>query len=252
MKCAMVVLFVLGAGAAMAQEDPAARIRQRIDQEMKDVLETTRKSLRELVLKELASAGIGDRSLGAQVDRFAKSLVDDPLHNRLRGLLLSKDGRELVERFMTEQNLDNVESLVESYFEKQKNGKFRVREEFEEVLEQMLDSVAPAEAPKAAAGPSRLDQLGFKFAALTDDERKALDCVKPYGLKVTQVDKGSPAGKAGLRTGDIIILVDGKAVSPENASKLLDAARAGTIEFSYWRDKDVHKAKVTINDRRPK
>jgi len=250
MKCAMVVLFVLGAGAAMAQEDPAARIRQRIDQEMKDVLETTRKSLRELVLKELASAGIGDRSLGAQVDRFAKALVDDPLHNRLRGLLLSKDGRELVERFMTEQNLDNVESLVESYFEKQKNGKFRVREEFEEVLEQMLDSVAPAEAPKAPS--SSLEKFGFTFAELTEDERKPWDISKPHGLKVTNVTKDGPADKAGLRKGDIVILIDGKPASPADAAKVLESTKTGTVELSYGRDKDIHKAKMTLDKRSSK
>ena len=255
MKMAIGVLLAVGAIASevQAQDDAAVRIRKRLDVEMKDALEKSRKGMLEFVAKELAAAGIGERSLSAQIRKFADNLVDDSLHSRLKRLLLSKDGRELVEEFMSEQNMEELETLVESYFEKNKNGKYRVREEFAEVLEQMLDSVAPVDAPKAAPAGKDAGALGLKCVALEDGDRLWAGVPGDLGVKITDVTEGGPAAKAGLRKHDIITLIGGKRLTMANVEEVVKALPVNSdINLTYHRGKSMENAKLTIEDRRPK
>lgn len=223
MKLATIVLLISGATAAGAQDDAGARIRKRLEREMEAVLETTRQSLRELVLKELSSAGIGEKSLGAQIGKFANNLVNDQLHNRLKQLLLSRDGRDLVETFMAEQNLDDLNGIVESYFEKDKNGKYRIREEFEDVLAQLLDNAAP---PTPSAGSIGIDLV--------------VDWANPdaKGLKVAGVTAGGPAAAAGIKAGDLLISVTGRDLTSSNVEEVMKSLKPGQeVKIVYERDK---------------
>ena len=190
---------------------------------MESVLATTRQSLRDLVLKELSSAGIGEKSLGAQIGKFANSLVNDDLHNRLKKLLLSQDGRDLVEQFMSEQNLDDLNAIVESYFDKDKNGKYRIREEFEDVLAQLLDNAAP---PAPSAGSIGIDLV--------------IDRANPdaKGLKVAGVTAGGPAAAAGIKAGDLLISVAGRDLASSNVEEVMKALKPGqVVKIVFERDK---------------
>ncbi len=62
-------------------------------------------------------------------------------------------------------------------------------------------------------GHVRRGQLGVTAQDLTPELAKALDISGHKGAVVAQVDKGSPAAKAGLKAGDVIVAVDGKPVS---------------------------------------
>ncbi len=240
MKIATILLLVASANAAAAQEDPAARIRKRLEKEISEALAQARKSVRELVLKELSAAGIGHAEksgLAGQIEKFAKSLVNDKLHNRLKELLLSKEGQDLVESFMTEQNMDNLDELVQSYFDKA-DGKYRVREEFEEVLAQMLDSVAPVEPGKAGTiAPA----LGIRFAASAE------------GLKITDVTEGGPAARAKLQKDDVILSIGGKQLSASNVDEVLKSLAPKTeFPVTYTRGKSTQSTTLTPDERRPK
>lgn len=59
----------------------------------------------------------------------------------------------------------------------------------------------------------------------------------PQGIYVNEVDEGSPAEMAGIRTGDIITAVDGESVaSSEQLSKLIKGKSVGsTVEISIYR-----------------
>ena len=221
MKMAMAVLLIAGATAAEAQDDGGARLKKRLDQEFNAAITRTRQSLRDYVLKELADAGIGAASLSAQIERFARSLVDDDLHNRLKKLLLSPQGKELVQEFMDSQNMQSLDSLIEAYFEKNKNGKHAVREEFEEVLAQMLDSIAPP-----AAGSIGIDLL--------------IDKANPdsKGLRVAGVTEGGPAAAAGLKAGDLILSVGGRELTSRNVEEIMKSLKPGQeVKIVYERDK---------------
>lgn len=54
--------------------------------------------------------------------------------------------------------------------------------------------------------------LGVSLVDLTDELREHLGAPKDAGILVSSVEDGSPAEKAGIRVGDIIVGVDGKDV----------------------------------------
>jgi Do/DeqQ family serine protease len=59
--------------------------------------------------------------------------------------------------------------------------------------------------------------LGAKLQAVTPDIAESLSLKRPVGALVSSVAAKSPAARAGLRTGDLIVAVDGQAVDDANA-----------------------------------
>jgi Do/DeqQ family serine protease len=59
--------------------------------------------------------------------------------------------------------------------------------------------------------------LGARLQALTPELSKEFDLKRPAGAVVTSVMAGSPAARAGLKTGDVIVTVDGQPVDDPNA-----------------------------------
>lgn len=61
-------------------------------------------------------------------------------------------------------------------------------------------------------GEVRRGRLGVVIQDLTPDLAEALEISAAYGAVVSQVEKGSPADKAGVEAGDVILSVDGETV----------------------------------------
>jgi Do/DeqQ family serine protease len=59
--------------------------------------------------------------------------------------------------------------------------------------------------------------LGAQLQAVTPDLAEGLGLKRPAGALVANVTAGSPAARAGLKTGDLIVGVDGQAVDDPNA-----------------------------------
>src|SRR5664279_3439075 len=59
--------------------------------------------------------------------------------------------------------------------------------------------------------------LGAKLQAITPEIADSMGLKRPAGALVASVQDGSPAGKAGLKAGDVIVSVDGQAVDDPNA-----------------------------------
>jgi serine protease Do len=57
--------------------------------------------------------------------------------------------------------------------------------------------------------------LGVNVVALSAERAQALGLKKPTGVEVTLVDQDAPAGKAGVREGDVIVSLNGKPVESE-------------------------------------
>jgi S1-C subfamily serine protease len=69
---------------------------------------------------------------------------------------------------------------------------------------------------------------------------------------VTQVLRGAPADLSGLRRGDVILAVDGRAIGSQTElyETLWSCASAGDeITLQIWRNKTVHEIKVRTIDR---
>ena len=68
------------------------------------------------------------------------------------------------------------------------------------------------------------------------------------GVQITQVRASTPASKAGLKTGDVIVRLNGKKVT--NASELsqsIDSHRPGnTVTLTYTRNGSTHTVSVKL------
>lgn len=80
--------------------------------------------------------------------------------------------------------------------------------------------------------------LGVQIQAVTEEVAASLDLDKPHGALVAKVTPGSPADKAGLKRGDIIIEVEGDEVKSVRAlPRIIAGIKPGTkIDAAVWRD----------------
>ena len=68
--------------------------------------------------------------------------------------------------------------------------------------------------------------LGARLQAVTPDIAESLGLKRPAGALVASVTATSPAGRAGMKTGDLIIAIDGQAVEDPNAFDYRFATKA--------------------------
>lgn len=77
-------------------------------------------------------------------------------------------------------------------------------------------------------GRPDMGYLGVKAQALNDELAAALGLPEPIGALITAVVKGSPAAKAGLRRGDVIMELDGKKVlDPSELPRMVAFGKIG-------------------------
>lgn len=88
---------------------------------------------------------------------------------------------------------------------------------------------------------------------LTREMAEAMQLADRTGVRVTQVYQGSVAEKAGLRTGDVIIALEGQAIPasrPEHADvfpTMVRQCKVGSeVELTFLRDGAEHRAKVPL------
>lgn len=89
--------------------------------------------------------------------------------------------------------------------------------------------------------------MGVRFRMLDKDTAVLNDL--PEGAYVVEVVPDSPAHKAGIKRGDIIISIDGKKVKEIKGglAGLVSTKKVGdVIEVEYFRDKVVSKLKMTL------
>jgi len=93
--------------------------------------------------------------------------------------------------------------------------------------------------------------LGVGLSALSDEDAAALGLKSRRGALVTSVVSGSPAEKAGLRTNDVVLLVDGEAVESElDCLRKISLLQPGqTATFTIWRDKAEMEFRITVVSR---
>ncbi len=108
--------------------------------------------------------------------------------------------------------------------------------------------------------------LGAKLQAVTADIADSMGLKRPAGALVASVTSGSPADRAGLKAGDVILTVDGQAVDDVNAfdyrfatkplggTAALDLLRAGrslNLKVALQTAPDTARDEITIRSRSP-
>lgn len=234
----IVAVSVMVAPEARAQDDGESGLRKRLNKEMEFYLVRLRESVREIAREELAAA-----SYAARIDRLANNLVDDPLHNRLKELLLSK--------FVNLQYQRAIADLVERKVEKAENGRLRVPWDSDRSLDYLRGRLTAIEEPMA---PTRkCDGLGLGFTELSKFDREWSGIYRKDGLKITEVTEGGPAARAKLQKDDYIIVINATFVTSAYVDEVVKSlGTVGEFEVTYLRDRKYLKATLSLGERRPK
>jgi type II secretory pathway component PulC len=174
--------------------------------------------------------------------------------------------------------LDQFGIEPDQFFDKGKDGKYRLKGELQEMLKNFdfkklfgnspfgdedpiplpKKKAAPrkeepkAEAPKAEAPKAARPWLGVQPEELSDELRAQLDLEDGVGLLVSEVLENSPAQKAGLKKNDILLKIDGRKVKGEEAlAKFMQTAVLGQeTTLTILRKGKEQSLKATISERK--
>lgn len=101
-----------------------------------------------------------------------------------------------------------------------------------------------------AYGEARRGFLGVQISDLTPDMAEAFGLDSTDGALVDKVEEGTPAAKAGIANGDVIVEVDGRPVRSANQLRIRigQIAPGASVEISYVRGGKPGVATVEVGD----
>jgi S1-C subfamily serine protease len=93
--------------------------------------------------------------------------------------------------------------------------------------------------------------LGVRMGDLTSDQAKRLKVPVSDGAVIGLIDNGSPADKAGLKVGDVIVAVDGKkmASATDVVNTISDKSAGDTVQVEYYRGSSKHTVSLKLAER---
>jgi Do/DeqQ family serine protease len=105
-----------------------------------------------------------------------------------------------------------------------------------------------AESAKAGGGHVRMPWIGVRFQSVTPDIAEGLGLSRPKGALVTEVGRDSPGARAGLKTGDLIVSVDGVEINDPSAInyRLATKGIGATATLGVVRDSRQYVATLSL------
>jgi serine protease Do len=93
---------------------------------------------------------------------------------------------------------------------------------------------------------SKGSHLGVRLTPMSADRASALKLDEPRGVEVQVVEAESPAAKAGIHVGDVLLTYNGEEIlSPQQLGRLVGETPPGRkIKVQFWRDGKSHAAVV--------
>jgi serine protease Do len=93
-------------------------------------------------------------------------------------------------------------------------------------------------------------RIGVTIQGVTRDLADSFGLAKPQGALVSAVEPGSPADKAGIKAGDVIVAVDGKAIDESvELPRVIGETRPGTtLAMNVWRKGGAQTVRVTVGE----
>jgi len=91
-------------------------------------------------------------------------------------------------------------------------------------------------------------RIGVQITNVTRDLADSLGLPKAQGAAVSNVEDGSPAAKAGLEAGDVILKIDGHNVEGSaDLSRTIRSVKPGThVNLSVWRSGKTREVPITV------
>jgi serine protease Do len=101
-----------------------------------------------------------------------------------------------------------------------------------------------------ATGRVQRGRLGVQIDQVSKDVAESLGLAKAQGALVRGVEQGSPAEKAGLEAGDIILRFDGKAIEKSSdLPRIVGATKPGTRSaMQIWRRGATRDVSITVGE----
>ena len=102
------------------------------------------------------------------------------------------------------------------------------------------------------AGKVTRGRIGVVIQPITKELAESFGLARPAGALVNSVEKGGPADKAGIESGDVILRFDGKPVSSsEDLPRIVGATRPGTkVTVQIFRNKAARDVQVVVAELR--
>ncbi|WP_374266974.1 DegQ family serine endoprotease [Zoogloea sp.] len=93
-------------------------------------------------------------------------------------------------------------------------------------------------------------RLGVAIQGLDADLAQNFGLDKPGGALIANVEPGSPAEKAGLQSGDVVLGVNGQKIdSSADLPRIIGDQRPGSVvRLSIWRDRKAREVNVTLGE----
>ena len=97
-------------------------------------------------------------------------------------------------------------------------------------------------------GETKRGWLGVRIQQVTKEIAEVQQLKEPKGALIAGVSEGSPAEKAGLKPGDIILEFDGKKIKTmRNLPKIVANTKVGkNVDLKIWRNKKLVSKKLTL------
>jgi serine protease Do len=91
-------------------------------------------------------------------------------------------------------------------------------------------------------------RIGVQITNVTRDLADSLGLPKPQGAAVSNVEDNSPASKAGLEAGDVILKIDGHPVEGSaDLSRTIRSVKPGTkVNLTVWRSGKTREVPITV------
>jgi serine protease Do len=104
-----------------------------------------------------------------------------------------------------------------------------------------------------ATGHVRRGMLGVLAQGLTSDMAKSLGLSSVHGAIVAEVTPDSPASRAGVRQGDVILKVNGQAISDSNdlRNRISSMAPGSRVDLDIQRDNQSETLTTTLSEVSP-
>jgi serine protease Do len=96
-------------------------------------------------------------------------------------------------------------------------------------------------------------RIGVSIQPVTAALADSFGLDRPRGALIGSVETGAPADKAGIKSGDIILSVDGRAVERDaELPSIISGVKPGsTVKLEVWRDRSARNINVSVVELKP-
>ena len=113
-----------------------------------------------------------------------------------------------------------------------------------------IDTALKVKDQLVAHGRVERGRIGVAVQEVTRDLADSFKLAKPGGALLGGVEKGSPAERAGLKAGDVVLALDGKPVADATALArgIADHKPGDSVQLRVWRDGAAREVAVKVGE----